>query len=394
MLATAIKTQSIIFEPSSEWSLIGDCTLRGGAVAAWLTSHAEDPLWDAFLQGLPHGQFQQSGMWAQAKLAEGWKPIRVVITLDGNLVGGFQLLWQSRWLGRIGYVSKGPVVLEGHQGLEEYAVHLLREVARREGLLALVVQPPDFSPEISAIAASSGFLPNLLVEVNAGTWIVDLKDGFVTTERRMNRTTRNRVRRAVKMGLTIREGGRQDLATFFDLMLVSCRHQGTKPNPPELKDLVALWDALSTSGCVRLYFAEYEGEPLSGHLDILFGKTATMWKMGGGPGDKALAPNDFIFHQGIQWACQNGYDCCDFAAFDRQMAVSILKGDSFTEEQLRSRYLFLTRFSGRPCLLPIALAYIPNRLLRSAYRLCFYKQLRNLETEARATQELAPYGTS
>jgi hypothetical protein len=381
-----METVDAKFEISGSYRQLEEMTEDGKRLTAWVSSTSEDAAWDRFLQEVPQGQFQQSAMWARTKAAEGWMPVRVLITLEGKFAGGFQLLGQSSWPGRIGYVSKGPVILPGRPALEEYAIHLLREVAGREGLRALVVQPPDLCAEMSSKLESNGFMPNFLTKVNCATWIVGLKEGFEALEKNMSHTTRNLVRRAVKMGLTIREGGRQDLVTFFDLMLVSCRHQGVKPNPPELKHLLSLWDALFPSGCVRLYFAEYEGKPLSGHLDILFGKTATMWKVGGRPGDKALAPNDFIFQRGIQWASQNGYDRCDFAAFDRQMAVSILQGNPFSEKQQRSRYLFLTRFGGRPRLLPLAQVYFPNRLLRSAYRVCLHKQLRKIAAEARAIQ--------
>src|SRR5689334_11430067 len=88
----------------------------------------EDADWDTFLQRSPLGQFQQSSIWAQAKASEGWSPVRILLTVGQNLVGGFQLLWKRSRLGRIGYVSKGPVVTPGHPGLAEFAADLLLQL--------------------------------------------------------------------------------------------------------------------------------------------------------------------------------------------------------------------------------------------------------------------------
>jgi hypothetical protein len=37
----------------------------------------EDSGWDAFLESIAQGHFQQTSMWARAKSIEGWRPIRV-----------------------------------------------------------------------------------------------------------------------------------------------------------------------------------------------------------------------------------------------------------------------------------------------------------------------------
>lgn len=388
MMENAIDTDKHAVIPGS-YQKVDAITARGKRLAAWVSKDLGDTAWDRFLQESPQGQFQQSAMWARSKAAQGWNPVRVMITQDGEIVGGFQLLWQAAWHGRIGYVSKGPVIVRDHPAVAEYAIQLLREMARKEGLQALVVQPPDRCGEMVKNLESNGFLRNFLVRVNSATWMIDLRDGFEAAEKRMTNTTRNQVRRAMKGGLTIREGGRQDLATFFELMLASCRHQGVRPNPPDLEQLLAMWDALSPSGAIRLYFAEDQEKPLSGHLDILFGKTVAMWKMGSVPDDQKRAPNDFIFHQGLRWASDNHYENCDFVSFDREMAMSILRRDSLSRNQVRSRYLFLTRFGGRPCLLPAAQVYFPNWLLRSIYRICFRGRMRKMELEASAIQQVS-----
>jgi len=350
---------------------------EGEPVTAWLAHDVDDPLWDRFLEQTPLGQFQQSTLWAKAKAAEGWQPVRVLLQSGDAFIAGFQVMVRPAWrgFGRIGYVSKGPVVLPGRPWAATCAARILQKVVRQEKLIALVAQPPDLCRQMGEALQASGFLPDFLMKVNDATWVIDLDRDFEAIEASMGRTTRNLVRRAAKTGITIRQGNREDLARFFELMLATCRRQQAQPNPSELRHLQSLWDAAAPSGKIRLFLAEREGTVLAGLLAILFGATMTLWKVGAAPPDKEIKPNDSMYHHAIRWAHEQGYRHCDFAAFDRGMARTILNGESLSEEQQRTRFLFLTRFGGRPCLLPSAQVYLPHSLGRAVYRSCFRKQL-------------------
>jgi CelD/BcsL family acetyltransferase involved in cellulose biosynthesis len=367
---------TVKFEPSPGHSKTTQKTLGCGTAIAWISNESDDGCWDQFLQETSLGQFQQSTIWARAKYPEGWKPIRVLVTIDGELVAGFQMLTISSWRGRMGYVSKGPVVLPGYDGLTEYVTELLRKLAQKERLMALFVQPPDLCVATSETLTRNGFLPDMLAKVNDATWIVNLSGGFEAVERRMDAEGRRKARQAVNRGLRIREGAREDLNTFFDLMLSTCRRQGVDPNPPDVSHLLALWDAASPSGCIKLFFAEYEGILLTGYVDISFGKTVTQWKKGWNFKEGQRNPNDLITYEALKRGSRTGYQSYDFASFDRQMAVAILEGRSLSAEQDRSRYVFFTRFGGGPRLLPEAQVYFPNPVIRSAYRVYFHKRIR------------------
>ncbi len=371
------------FEPSCSYAKIDQSTLGDGTAVAWLSREPQDASWDKFLQATPLGQFQQSTIWARAKHPGGWKPVRVLVTVGDEIVAGFQILWRSSWRGRMGYVSKGPVVLSGHNGLTKYVTTLLQRVAREERLGALVVQPADLCLQTSERLARSGFMQDVLARVNDATWMVDLRDGFEAVEQRMSKETRKKVKQAVSRGLRIREGGRQDLETFFELMLSTCRRQAVDPNPPDVRPLLALWDAAHPAGCIRLFFSEYEGKPLTGQICIAFGKTVTLWKKGWTCTESQRNPNDLSIYEVLKWASRDGYQSCDFSAFDKQMAIAMLSGEPLSLEQQRSRHMFHVRFGGDPRLLPEARVYFPNPLIRSAYGVFFYKKIRQAEEESK-----------
>ena len=372
-------TESAWWESAGAYRQLDEATVAGKKAAAWIGEEAEDKAWDRFLQRNPAGQFHQSSIWARAKASEGWSCVRVLIGSEGRLTGGFQLLWRSSRFGRIGYVSKGPVLesLESRpdeQLLEGYAVGLLKEVARRTKLRALIVQPPDFYAEMSDSLRLAGLAPGVPMGVNDATWIVDVSDGFEAVGRRMDRAFRKCLERAQRGNLRVREGERSDLASFWELMLSSCRRQNVGPNPSELRHLVALWDAAHPRGAIRLHVVEGEEGPVAGQLDVLFGKTVTFWKKGWSGAEKRLSPNDVCMYEGIRWASQAGYSRVDFASFDRKMAISIINGHELTAEQAQSRYVNFFRTGGRPMLLPRAQVFLPNRLLRAGYRLRYLRQ--------------------
>jgi CelD/BcsL family acetyltransferase involved in cellulose biosynthesis len=374
-------------EPSGAYAEFDHTTLRSGCVTAWVSREATDDCWNKFLRETPLGQFQQSAMWAMTKRAEGWNSVRVLVTTGGELVSGFQMLTKSSWRGRMGYVSKGPVVLPGRDGLGEYVAELLRMLAKKEELRALVVQPPDLCLQMSEALTRSGFMLNMLTKVNDATWMVDLRDGFEAVEQRMSKETRKKIRQAVSRGLTIREGGRQDIETFFELMLSTCRRQGVDPNPPDARQFLALWDAAHPQGGIRLFFSEYEGTPVAGQMCLVFGKTVTLWKKGWSGTESQRNPNDLSVYEALKWASLGGYQFCDFSAFGKQMAIAMLNGEPLSPVDEHSRDMFHVRFGGSPRLLPEARVYFPNPVIRSAYQAYFHKKIR------RAVREFISGGT-
>jgi lipid II:glycine glycyltransferase (peptidoglycan interpeptide bridge formation enzyme) len=375
-------------EPFGRYETIDQMNLSEGTVVASISREVEDTCWDKFLQETPLGQFQQSTIWARVKATEGWRTVRVVLTVDKKIVGGFQILWRSSWRGREGYVSKGPVALPGYPGLAEYATELLRRLGRRERFRALVVQPPDLCKQFSARLAVSGFELDMLARVNETTWIINLRDGFEAVERGMRSETRKKARQAVDRGVKIREGGRDDIQTFFDLMLSTCRRQRVTPSPSDVRTILALWDAARPAGLVRLTFAELEGRPLAGQVDICFGQTVTSWKKGWSSSEAKRFPNDLLTYQALQWATSSGFQFFDFSAFDRSMALAILSGKSLTPDQEKSRYIFLARMGGTPRLLPEARVYFANPIFRLSYRVLFNKKIRQAEENCRLKDAL------
>jgi hypothetical protein len=227
-----------------------------------------------------------------------------------------------------------------------------------------------------------GVLPNLLTSVIETTWIVDLRGGLEPVKQAIDKNTRKKLRQAKSRGITIREGARTDLPTFFGLMQSSCRRQGTKPNPSDVKFLFGLWDAAKPAACIKLFIAEHEAEPVGGLLCIPFGRNVSAWKKGWNAGDGHRRPNELLTYDSLKWAVQEGYERLDFMAFDDRSALAVLRGEPIPLEGRASRHFFNSRFGGHPRLLPKAMIHIPSRFLRLAYRIVFYPAIQRAAERA------------
>jgi hypothetical protein len=367
------------FVPSAGYERIDQTNCGDATADAWISRSAEDSQWDDFLLGTPLGQFQQAAMWARAKRIDGWLPIRVLLTVEDEIVGGFQILKRSSWWGKYGYVSKGPVIVPENNQLAQFASDLLQKVCRREGLRALVVLPPDDCKQMGKRLAADGFSLNILQHIDEATWLIDTSEGFEIVEQGMHKQTRKKVRQAISRGLTARQGGREDLQTFFDLMVATCRQQGVSPNPPTVDHLYALWDACGTTEGIRLFFSEHEGKALSGLLCIVFGERLSAWKRGWSQGESERHPSDLVQYEGVKWACNAGYRFVDFCSLQKNIAFEFLTGKLSPWDHSKTRYLFNVRFGGEARLLPEARVYFPNSLARLVFRSVFSKKLRQAE---------------
>ena len=327
-----------------------------------------DDEWDDFLSARPTGQFQQSSLWAQVKASESWECSRLLVRRGGVLLGGAQMLFRAARFGRIGYVSKGPVLAAGEESLFRSILEELRSLGRSLGLKAWILQPPDDSTWQEPTLARSGYFPAYLMRIIDATLVIDLARSWDDLFGNVNRSTRQRAKQAERKGILIKEGGEADIGLFFRLMLETCRSQRTRPNPGSIQALTELWRAFSPAGRARLTFAEKDGVPLAGLLCICFGSRATLWKKGWDRASGAMHPNEALHVEAIRWAWEHGFQYCDFVALDPGIAEAMLAGRPLDAKQKRSRHLFNVKMGAAPKLLPPAVIYISDPVVRTIHR--------------------------
>ncbi len=235
------------------------------------------------------------------------------------------------------------------------------------GLAALLVQPPDFDEVLDMHLAAAGFVQEGLFGVIDSTLLIDLTPGFDFVRSGMGDSMRRKVRQGEKAGLRLREGGFEDLPTFFELMQVSCKRQNTVPNPPSLKSVQDLWTAFDGRSHLRLTFATRGSEDLATILALNYGNRSTLWKKGWSERAGNLRPNEYITHESIEWACKNGYELYDFVGFQRSLAEQYQINSTWPPEIQQTRHWFFAQFGGKPACLPRSRIYIMNSVLRGLF---------------------------
>ena len=375
--------------PTGGTVLLAENQVHGRNVRVWTSGATEAPAWDAFLTGTPLGQFQQSSHWAGVKQQEGWKPIRRLFTCEDAVVGGFQVLARRSRFGRVGYVSKGPVLLADHAQVANLLLEHMTRCARENGLRALIVQPPDACRIFLPLLARKPFLENHVLRVIRANYVIDTSKGFAAVKKRMHAKTLQRVRQAARRGVSIRDGEREDLPVFFELMLATCERQGNvHPNPSRVELLVEMWDRFRPSGSIRLAFAQCDGAPVSGQLSILFGNRTTFLKKGWSGTHADRRPNQLLQYEEIKRAAEAGFACCDFAGLDTGTAKAMLRGAGPPAGPADTRDTFNLAFGGTPVLLPEARLLVPIPLLRTAYAV-IAPRLARLSLTRRLAQSVA-----
>jgi hypothetical protein len=216
----------------------------------------------------------------------------------------------------------------------------------------------------------NGFLPNRLQDLIKATLLVNLRQDQAHILRGMDAETRRKIRYSERHGVKVREGSVSDLPYFFELMLATCRRQGNvKPNPASLRALEVLWHNFHPTGNLRLTLAEVAERPVASLLCISFGDRVTLWKKGWNSEYGNLYPNDYLYHESLEWSWRQRYGVYDFGGLSLDMANALRNNNPLSEHQKSARDLFNLRFGGYPVLLPEARVWIPNALMRRGYRL-------------------------
>ena len=349
-------------------SVLTSRVIGGRCFSACLSTSDNDSAWDDFLATNPTGQYQQSSMWARAKSCDGWRPLRVILTVEGQIAGGFQILFRPTRFGPIGYVSKGPVLSgEGNAALD-FLMDLVVSLAKNNHLKALILQPPDESTIGDAVLARYHFLPNHLMTVISATLIINTAGSLDEIMGGLRRTTRVELKQSEKRGMKMREGDERDLPTFFRLMTATCRRQQTDPSPATESALREIWQAFHPSGCIRMAFAEYDNKPVAAAICLCFGDRVTFWKKGWSGAHRERHPNQMVMFDAIRWAHNRGCRQFDCAAMHHDTAVSLLNGEALSVTQKSARDFFLLGYGGTPVLLPESQIYFSSPGLRFLYR--------------------------
>ena len=205
-------TASINFSKTN-YEVINEVWLSDSQFEVLLSTDINDEIWDSFIYSIPGSSYEQMSLWSQVKSLSGWNFVRVIITSDNKIAAGFQILWKQRKIvGRIGYISKGPLIADHHPRLHSFIFNLIKSAAKKNKISALLVLPYNkYDQELN----EPGFLPNRLVSLIEATTVIDLTQPEDIIKKRMPYMRRKNIKIAASSGYKFREGNESELEHVF-----------------------------------------------------------------------------------------------------------------------------------------------------------------------------------
>ncbi len=268
--------------------------------------------WDGWLQNSPGGgHVLQSYEWGEFKRRLNWRPVRLVLEKDGEVVGlGQFLAYDTAPVpGVLMYCPKGPW-LPWH---DEEAVRTFFEgvvaAAGREGAHTVKIEPEilEQHKDVKALLCDTGF-KKARYDLNMKTTLVvnlDLPEEDLLS--RMKSRTRYNVRLAAKKGVEVVEPEfERGFRTFYEWMKATSERKEGYILRRSRDYLHSVMRAMHDAGQGHLFFAMHEGTPLAGMYVFTFGEK--YWYMYGASSDKKrnLKANHLLQWEVMRWAKGRG----------------------------------------------------------------------------------------
>ena len=292
--------------------------------------HKIDMEWDDFLRNQPNGHHVQSSAWGMFKATSGMKVIRIKIKEADEVVGGAQILVRSIPIfGGIGYISKGPVAGVDRTDVLDFLFDVIEKTARRNRLLVLSVELPVDDPEYMSQLEKRRYFPSDFYIIPPTTVLVDLEEDDKEILSQMKSRTRRNIRKGLKSDLVIREGRDSDIPVVFSWM----EEAGERSSYYyyDLEYYQKAIDILGGADILKLFVAEFEGQPVSAIYVAAFGDWA-VFKWGASSGDDYdKRPNELLHWHAIQWSKSRGCTHYDLGGITPVVAKSLNRGEELPD---------------------------------------------------------------
>ncbi len=332
-----------------------------------ISNETVDAAWDTFVAQTPGGHHVQTSQWARVKAWNGWRTTRVLVKHGPQIVGGAQLLSRSvSPFGAIVHIPKGPLFAVGDPSLSDCLLTQIQQLAKAQGMQFLVLQPPDNGDAFVSHLTRAGFQPSLFEPMPVATVRIDITPSPDLLLSQMRRKTRQAIRRGLRRGgLCVREGQRDDIATFHRLLVLSGQRLGFSPYSQDF--YANMWACLAPNGYLRLTLAEYRGEAVAAHLVAPFGDTI-LGKQSGWSGQyRELQPNELLHWETMRWGRAHGFRYYDLDGIDSRAALALSQGNPLPKTFIQSATSFKLGFGGEVVQLPQSYDYILHPALRCMY---------------------------
>lgn len=153
-------------------------------------------------------------------------------------------------------------------------------------------------------------LPKAIKEVQPPhNWMLDITKTEQELLIGMKPKTRYNINLAQRKGVVVREGSKDDLISFWQLILETAARGSFRLHPQEY--YWQMWESLSPNN-IKLLVAEFQGKVLAGMIMTLFSDTATYLHGGSSKSLKEYMAPYLLHWEAIKLSKQLGFETYDF----------------------------------------------------------------------------------
>ena len=338
--------------------------------------------WDTLAARSDAGHVFQSHAWGESKAGLGWRPIRVVVELEGEQVGVASL--QERTiarsapgpLGRLTYLyaPRGPVLLRQDARAAHASLAALARVARARRAVVLAIDPAweEGSGPATALGRAGYGPAGREIQVSRTAMIVPLRADEGGQHELLGDSTARNINKARRAGVTVERvdladpGVRDEaLDCFWDMFAATGRREGFIVRDRTYQ--LGQWRALGESGLASLWFAR-AGETRQNGAVLLHCGRRLVSHVAGSPDDADLRgtrSNHLLQWEVMRWGAAHGYEAYDLGGVDTPAAPGLPVDRT---HPLWNLYEFKRGFGARAVVFVRAHETAPHRALGAAWR--------------------------
>lgn len=271
-----------------------------------------------FIQNNPKGHFLQSPEWAKVK-SEWINEVIICRDENGKIKGSMSLLIRPfKKITSIMYSPRGPVCdIHDKETISEL-INGAKKIAKEYKSFIFRVDPdvPNDDEEFRKIAKEVGFKIKENVkdfnEVIQPRYVFRLNVKDKTEEELLmsfHEKTRYNIRLAMKKGVTVREGNKDDLKIFHKIMVETGVRDNFLIRP--LSYFEKMYDELAPN-YMKVLIAMYQDKPIAAVIPIIYGNK--VWYLYGASSNeyRNVMPNYLLQWEQIKLALANHCDIYDF----------------------------------------------------------------------------------
>jgi lipid II:glycine glycyltransferase (peptidoglycan interpeptide bridge formation enzyme) len=268
--------------------------------------------WDAFVTSHPDAHILQSADWGRLKSAFGWSSQIVAVDDDGGqIVAGALILYRRLplRLGTMAYIPAGPLFCSDDP---KYPANVLLwqaidSSAHSHQAAFLKVEPCNWyrqHPDLPMQLESAGLRVSPQTIQPPRTVVIDLTPDEEAILKRMNQSTRRKVRLGTKNEVEVREGTSADVASFNALMAVTGKRNEFGVHDPAYYQMA--FDLFSQGERCVLLLASHAGRDLAGVMAFRCGENAYYLYGASSNEERNRMPTYIVQWAAVRWAIRHG----------------------------------------------------------------------------------------